>query len=104
MRPIIVSLELGDARLDELENLQYSGDGSGITIIVEIGPRRGAERALPCVDVSCMSRSTYEIPHGTSAVTLISNGRRSGAPDEVNTLPREAGHFGASQYHVERLS
>lgn len=57
MRPIIVNLELGDAKLDELENLQCSGNGSGSTIIGEIGPRRGAERALLCVDVSCMSRT-----------------------------------------------
>ena len=73
-------------------------------------PKRGPERALLFVDVSCTSRTHGPCTKNHAKQPLISNGRRSGAPEEVDTLPREAGFFGAdcspwpkeSQCHVEK--
>lgn len=57
-------------------------------------PRRGAGRALFCVDVStCQGPRTKHRRYADKQLNV----RRSGAPDEVNTLPREAGEFGASR-------
>jgi hypothetical protein len=65
MRPIIMNLELGDARQDELENLQCAGNGSGSTIIC----------LIICTALAVAGGKTkYDSLHWESYVSLSNRG------------------------------